>query len=98
MDGTQRVALVRFGTAHPEEKGPAVQFNLGDHVGSSNAVTDSNGEFINREEFTPYGETSFGSFAKARYRFTGKERDEESGLNYHLARYYALFPPEPRIV
>src|SRR5207342_1176554 len=23
------------------------------------------------------------------YRFTGKERDEESGLSYHGARYYA---------
>ena len=47
------------------------------------------GALINREEFTPYGETSFGSFARKRYRFTGKERDEESGLNYHGARYYA---------
>src|SRR5262249_7245293 len=37
----------------------------------------------------PYGETSFGSFAKKRYRFTGKERDEESGLNYFGMRYYA---------
>ena len=27
--------------------------------------------------------------ASKRYRFTGKERDEESGLNYHGARYYA---------
>ena len=44
------------------------------------------GALVNREEFTPYGETSFGSFAKKRYRFTGKERDEESGLNYHGAQ------------
>ena len=47
------------------------------------------GALINREEFTPYGETSFGSFARKRYRFTGKERDEESGLSYHGARYYS---------
>ncbi len=40
-----------------------------------------------REEYTPYGETSFGSFARKRYRFTGQERDEESGLAYHSARY-----------
>jgi RHS repeat-associated protein len=46
---------------------------------------------MNREEFTPYGETSFGSFAKKRYRFTGMERDEESGLSYHGARYYAAW-------
>jgi RHS repeat-associated protein len=52
-------------------------------------VVDGAGALVNREEFTPYGDTSFGSFARKRYRFTGKERDEESGLNYQGARYYA---------
>ncbi|PSM31255.1 hypothetical protein BVG81_006350, partial [Haliangium sp. UPWRP_2] len=33
--------------------------------------------------------TSFGSYELKRYRFTGKARDEESGLNYHGGRYYA---------
>ena len=66
-----------------------MQYHLGDHLGSSNLVVDEDGSFINREEYTPYGETSFGSFARKRYRFTGKERDEESGLYYHGARYYA---------
>jgi RHS repeat-associated protein len=89
MDDQQRIALVRVGSAHPDDPGPAVQFHLGDHLGSSNLVIDQNGSFMNREEHTPYGETSFGSFAKKRYRFTGKEQDEESGLNYHGARYYA---------
>ena len=91
MDDKQRVALVRLGAAHPDDKGPAVQFHLGDHLGSSNVVVDSAGALVNREEFTPYGETSFGSFARKRYRFTGKERDEESGLAYHGARYYAAW-------
>ena len=65
------------------------QYHLGDHLGSSNVVVDGAGALVNREEYTPYGETSFGSFARKRYRFTGKERDEESGLAYHGARYYA---------
>ncbi|MDP2604239.1 MAG: SpvB/TcaC N-terminal domain-containing protein [Deltaproteobacteria bacterium] len=89
MDDMQRIALLRLGDAHPDDRGPAVQLQLGDHLGSSNVVVDLSGALINREECTPYGETSFGSFAKKRYRFTGKERDEESGLNYHGARYYA---------
>ena len=89
MDDKQRIALVRFGAAHPDDRGPAVQFQLGDHLGSSNVVVDSAGALVNREELTPYGATSFGSFSRKRYRFTGKERDEESGLNYHSARYYA---------
>jgi RHS repeat-associated protein len=89
MDDKQRVALVRFGASHPDDRGPAIQFHLGDHLGSSNVVVDSGGALINREEFMPYGETSFGSFAKKRYRYTGMERDEENGLSYHSARYYA---------
>ena len=52
-------------------------------------VVDAGGQLINCEEYTPYGETSFGSFGRKRYRFTGKERDEESSLYYYGARYYA---------
>jgi RHS repeat-associated protein len=89
MDGQSRIALVRVGKPFPDDQTPAVKVHLGDHLGSSNVVVDDAGELINREEYTPYGETSFGSFAKKRYRFTGKERDEESGLNYHSARYYS---------
>ena len=57
---------------------------------TSAAATSSSttaGTQTNREEYTPYGETSFGSYARKRYRFTGQERDEESGLAYHGARY-----------
>jgi RHS repeat-associated protein len=88
MDDKQRIALVRLGAAHPDDRGPAVQFHLRDHLGSSNVVVDSGGSLVNQEEFTPYGETTFGSFARKRYRFTGTERDEESGSSYHNARYY----------
>jgi len=89
MDNQSRIALVRVGNPFDEDKTPTIKFHLGDHLGSSNVVIDMSGALANREEFTPYGETSFGSFARKRYRFTGKERDEESGLYYHGARYYA---------
>jgi RHS repeat-associated protein len=91
LDDKQRIALLRLGEADPNDQGPSTQFHLADHLGSSHAVVDSGGALINREEYTPYGETSFGSFAKKRYRFTGVERDEESGLGYHTARYYACW-------
>ena len=48
---------------------------------------------ISYEEFHPYGTSAYrllNSAAKAppkRYRYTGMERDEESGLNYHTGRY-----------
>ena len=89
MENQSRIALIRVGNPFPDDTTPAVKFHLGDHLGSNNLVIDDSGGFINREEYTPYGETSFGSFARKRYRFSGKERDEESGLNYHGTRYYA---------
>jgi len=46
---------------------------------------------VNREEYYPFGGTSFGSYAKKRYRYNGKEKDEESGLYYYGARYYATW-------
>lgn len=89
MDHETPIAQVRIGTPFADDVMPAVIYHLHDHLGSSNVVTDELGSFISREEYTPFGETSFGSFARKRYRFTGKERDEESGLSYHGARYYA---------
>ncbi|MER5430167.1 SpvB/TcaC N-terminal domain-containing protein [Streptomyces sp. NPDC002588] len=80
MDDRQRVALIRVGAAHPDDRGPAAAVHLADHLGSSTTVVDATGALVNHEEYTPYGETSFGSYTRKRYRFTGRERDEESGL------------------
>lgn len=50
---------------------------------------------ISYEEYHPYGTTAFqlhsSEVSRKRYRYTGMERDEETGLNYHSARYYALW-------
>jgi len=91
MDNEKRIALIRVGNPFPNDTTPAKKYHLGDNLDSSNVVVDDTGGLVNREEYTPYGETSFGSFARKRYRFTGKERDEESGLYYHGARYYACW-------
>lgn len=90
MDGMRRIAIQRVGIAFDGDgagKHP-IQYHLGDHLGTSALVVSGNGAWINREEFFPYGETSLGTFGRKRYRFTGKERDEESGLSYHGHRYY----------
>ncbi len=89
MDDTQRIATIRAGDPSPDDTTPAIKYHLGDHLNSSNVIVNETGAWINREEYSPYGGTSFGSFARKRYRFSGKERDEESGLYYHGARYYA---------
>jgi len=89
MDNQSRIALVRLGNAFPDDSTPAGKYHLGDYLGSSSVVIDAAGDLINREEYAPYGETSFGTFTRKRYRFAGKERDEDNGLYYHGARYYA---------
>lgn len=95
VDDERRVALVRVGPALPHDGAfdAPVQYHLGDHLGSSSLVlggaTAADGAFVSREEYTPYGETSFGSHGRKRYRYSGKERDEESGLAYFGFRYYA---------
>jgi RHS repeat-associated protein len=93
MDNQSRIAIVRVGDRHPDDGGEKVQYHLGDHLGSNAVVVGGDNSttsaFINREEYFPYGETSFGSFAKKRYHFTGKQMDEESDLYYFGARYYA---------
>jgi RHS repeat-associated protein len=90
MDSQQRIAIVRVGPAPPGDGAADVpiKYQFGDHLRSSNVVVDATGTWISREEFAPYGATSFGSYARKRYRFTGTERDEESGLSCHGARYY----------
>lgn len=89
MDDKSRIALLRVGQPFSGDPTPAVKYQLGDHLGSSNLVLNNTGSLLNREEYTPYGETSFGSFAQKRYRFQGKERDEETGLLYFGFRYYS---------
>ncbi|HRF82546.1 MAG TPA: RHS repeat-associated core domain-containing protein, partial [Flavobacteriales bacterium] len=90
MDGRSRIATIRVGT-DVEDPTPTVKFNLEDHLGTSSVTVASNAMLINREEYYPFGDTCFGAFAKKRYRYVGKEKDNETGLYYYGARYYAAW-------
>lgn len=84
-----RLASWRFGPAEPDDPRPPLVYQLPDGLGSAALTLDDTGGWIRREEFTPFGQTSFGGFSRKRYRFASKERDEESGLDYVGLRYYA---------
>jgi RHS repeat-associated protein len=88
MDDQSRIASVRIGASMGDST-PAVKYTLENNIGSSVVTLDDSGAVVNEQEYYPFGETSFGSYAKKRYQYTGKERDEESGLYYYGARYYA---------
>src|SRR5262249_46893858 len=100
MDGVRRIALVETKTSDADAGGAfklstVIRFQLGNHVGSSVLEVDEAARMISYEEYHPYGTTAYCSGASAaevsrkRYRYTGKERDEDTGLHYYAARYYA---------
>lgn len=96
MDDRQRVALIERQTIATD--GPPdprlVRYQGPDHLGSSRLETDEAARVISYEEFHPFGTTAYQAVDKGviaaarRYRYTEMERDEESGLEYHGARYY----------
>ncbi len=97
MDDEKRIALVE--TRIPVKDEPVtetthfIRYQLGNHLGSASLELGNDAEPISYEEYYPYGSTSYQAVKDIkgipkRYRYTGKERDEETGLCYHGARYY----------
>ncbi|MDQ6788071.1 MAG: FG-GAP-like repeat-containing protein [Acidobacteriota bacterium] len=74
-----------------------IRYQYGNHLGSATLETDDAGNVISYEEYHPFGTSSY-RVAKSgtdlslkRYRFSGKERDDETGFYYFGARYYAAW-------
>ncbi|BDS11955.1 SpvB/TcaC N-terminal domain-containing protein [Aureispira anguillae] len=76
---------------------PLVRYQYRDHLGSATLETNEDGEVISYEEFHPYGTSAYRTaksgtdLSLKRYRFTDKERDDETGLYYFGVRYYAAW-------
>jgi RHS repeat-associated protein len=82
----------------PVELGGGTSFVTLDHLGSIRMITHLSGDIKSRHDYLPFGEElTVGRTAQNYYlqadglnqKFTGKERDEESGLDYFGARYYS---------
>ncbi|MCR9165990.1 MAG: RHS repeat-associated core domain-containing protein, partial [bacterium] len=71
------------------------RYRLGNHLGSTSLEVDEDGGVVSYEEFHPYGTTAYRAVRSGidvdvnRYRFTGMEKDEETGLAQHGWRYFA---------
>ena len=95
FDDKHRLALVETRTAGTDRgPGELIRYQLANHLDSSVLELDQDAQVISYEEYYPYGSTSYQAVARQteapkRYRYTGKERDEENGLYYHGARYYS---------
>ncbi|MCH9686726.1 MAG: RHS repeat-associated core domain-containing protein [Deltaproteobacteria bacterium] len=98
-DDTGRICLVETLTvdAGAPVAGAANQarYQYGNHLGSASLELDEAANTISYEEYHPYGSSAYRAVDSAvevsakRYRYTGQERDEETGLDSMGARYYA---------
>jgi RHS repeat-associated protein len=101
MDDKRRIAVAETKTvdngmviANPV---PVQRYQLSNNIESVALELDENANIISYEEYYPYGETSYragrniAEVGLKRYRYTSKEKDEESGLYYYGARYYACW-------
>jgi RHS repeat-associated protein len=91
----RRIAVIETRTTG-NDPAPAqlVRYQYTNHVGSALLELDTNCDVISYEEYFPYGSTAYQAVRSQtetpkRYRYTGKERDEENDLDYHGARYCA---------
>jgi RHS repeat-associated protein len=87
-DGTDS-PIDTTGPVVPEEH--QIYYYHGDHLGSSNIVSDRHGRNYQHLEYFPYGENwveETRNTTHLPYKFTGKEQDPETGLYYFGARYY----------
>jgi len=72
-----------------------IRYQYDNHLGSASLELDDTAAIISYEEYHPFGTTSYRSgrteteVSLKRYKYVGKERDEETGLYYYGARYYA---------
>jgi RHS repeat-associated protein len=97
LDGQERIALVETRT-QGMDAGLAflIRYQYSNHLQTACLEIDGNPgnpAIISYEEYYPFGSTAYQAGRNQtdtpkRYRYTGKERDEESGLYYHGARYY----------
>ena len=98
-DNTKKLATIETKTV---ENGSAIstpisniRYQYDNHLGSASLELDENAAIISYEEYHPFGTTSYRSgrteteVSLKRYKYVGKERDEETGLYYYGARYYA---------
>ena len=91
--------LVAEYSTKPPPQNPTISFTITDQLGSPRVITNSVGEVTSRRDFQPFGEEltniggrstslKYGLTDSVRQRFTGYQKDEETGLDFAEARMY----------
>jgi len=89
-DGQKKIAQLDTQTGNST----MYRYQYGNNLGSVGLELNENAEVISCEEYYPFGGTSYYAHEYhidvplKRYKYCGKEQDEETGLYYYGARYY----------
>ncbi len=76
--------------ARKDFPGGAISYYFSDHLKTATVITDSTGHIKSESDYYPWGgEIQLANGDSNHYKFTAKERDPESGLDYFGARYYS---------
>ena len=98
IDALGRVARIDRdrNTLNPDQvDSRTVRYVYTNFLGSNTLEMSASGQKLSVEEYYPFGGTAFQSGSSQaetglrRYRYAGRERDQETGLYYFGARYYA---------
>ena len=68
------------------QNGTSISYFLADHLGSTDGLADSTGNVASQTAYDSFGNQT--SSLATRYGFTGRERDDFTGLMYYRARFY----------
>jgi RHS repeat-associated protein len=87
---TRRHWLSRSNTAGDAElPGTTTTYYAGDQIGSTRMMLTAGGWPVSMDTYYPFGVEASPQADQNHYKFTGKERDAETGNDYFGARYYA---------
>jgi RHS repeat-associated protein len=99
--GGQLIAEYHSDPVPPAAGGGGTSYLTSDHLGSTRVVTKSDGTVKARYDYLPFGEElgsgigqrtvamGYSAADSTKQKFTQKERDSESGLDYFGTRYYS---------
>ena len=83
-----------YSLTRPDTTAELTYFFHPDHLGSASWITDLSGQPVQHLQYKPFGgdyidQQDPNTDYSERFRFTGKERDAETGYDYFGARYYS---------
>ena len=93
LAGTIKAEYIYFGGKRLARRDPSTgvaHYYLSDHLGTARVMVTASGTVVEESDFLPYGvERVKTDTITNNYKFTGHERDAESGLDHTLYRQYA---------